>query len=578
VMSKSATLPASIETLDRDTGSLTIATPHHRTVLYIRVSTDDQAKEGNSLTDQERAGRLTVAARVAMGEGGWTEIADGDRDIYADPGVSGATRDRPGLKRLMADAKAGKIGRVVVTKLDRMSRRAADLLAIEDEFDRYGVARTYIKDSIDTSTPTGRLLRTVLAAVAELERDLILERTAAGRVEAIRKGLVWRSKGILGYHCLPSDKETGQRGRLDIDEVTAPLVRHIFTSIASGVSCRTLAARLNAEGVPTVGGGAMWRHNTIQRIIMNPAYTGRAAYGRLRRTKVRDDATDMMRSVVRRGDPEQVLYVDVPAIVSLELAQDAQAMLTRNRVMSSRNAKHDYLLGGGLVRCNAVLADDRPCLSIMRGESHRGVVYRCNHQEPEGARRHTIPASALDDTVWNALCGLMRDPDTVLAEVEDLAADGQRQAADADADIARLDRAARDIETQQGRLLDLYLTGRLDVGAYTAKADTLAAQRETVAGQRSAAEERRGGGDVVQLPPVRETRAMCDEIAQRLDGLTFDQRRHLVRTLFTRVVANRETVEIEGAFETPAAAAGSTIADRTSGRCGRRPPRLRACA
>lgn len=203
-----------------------------RTVAYIRVSTEDQATDGYSLSDQERSCRAYAVARD------WGEVIE----IYADAGVSGATRDRPALNRLLADAKAGTIGRVIVTKLDRMSRRAVDLLAIEDELDQCAVERVYIKDSIDTSSPTGRLLRTVLAAVAELERDMILERTRAGKAEAVRRGAVWRPRGLLGYTYVPSDKQTGRMARVEIDETTASLVRRLFAAVASGVSCRALAA------------------------------------------------------------------------------------------------------------------------------------------------------------------------------------------------------------------------------------------------------------------------------------------------------------------------------------------------
>ncbi len=127
-----------------------------RTVAYIRVANDDQTTDGNSfsLSDQERQTRAQAIAHD------WPDVAE----VYADTGVSGATRDRPALNRLLADAKAGTIGRVIVTRLDRMSRRAVDLLAIEDALDQCGVERLYINDGIDTTAPVGRLLSTGRAA------------------------------------------------------------------------------------------------------------------------------------------------------------------------------------------------------------------------------------------------------------------------------------------------------------------------------------------------------------------------------------------------------------------------------
>lgn len=540
---------------------MSLGTITRRTVAYIRVSTDDQANDGNSLSDQERQTRAQAIARD------WPEVAE----VYSDPGVSGATRNRPSLNRLLADAKAGMVGRVIVTKLDRMSRRAADLLAIEDELDQCGVERLYIKDGIDTTTPVGRLLRTVLAAVAELERDMILERTSAGRVEAVRRGDVWRPRGVLGYTYLPVDKAAGLKGRVEIDPDTSPLVQRIFRDVASGVPLRTVAARLNAEGVPPTAGGAMWRHNAVQRIIQNPIYMGQAAYGRLHRVKMPGGKT-----ALRANDPAKVQYVSVPALVTDDLARAAQEQMTRNRVMATRNATRDYLLGGGLIRCGALLPNGSVCQSVMHGESHRGTLYRCNHQAAEGQRRHSIPVDALDAAVWDALQRLLLNPETVLADVEAAASDGDARKREASADLARLERTLTDVETQRGRLLDLYLAGHLDQASYSAKAADLDARRVALHEQHKDARTRVEDGAAMALPTT-DARALCALLAPRLEGLTFAQRRHLVRLLVDSIVATREVVEIEGAFESVEAISASdgAIVDQTSAHYAprrRRPP------
>jgi site-specific DNA recombinase len=506
--------------------------PGRRTVGYIRVSTEEQAEEGYSLADQERQCRAYAVAR------GWPEIAE----VYADPGVSGATRDRPALRRLLADAKAGTVERVICTKLDRMSRRAVDLLTVEDELDQCGVERVYIKDSIDTSTPTGRLLRTVLAAVAELERDMILERTTSGKMEALRRGDVWRPNGLLGYRYVPVDRQNGTKARLEIDESTAPLVRRIFTEVASGVSLRALAYKLNDEGVPPVRGGRMWRNNAVHRIVTNSAYWGKATYGRLRRTKAGGKA------VVRKGDPEKILYVDVPAIVTPELAQAALAAVARNKALSTRNTKHEYLLGGGLVRCGAVLDDGTVCGSIMHGEAHRGRSYRCSGQSPTASRRHSLPARALEDAVWNGLREAMLDPDRVLAEAQALSDESSVQTAALTQEIARLDGELAGVAAQLERLLDLYLAERLDADGYSAKAEALNERRLAILDQQATLAARRAAA-MGHLLPIQEVKDACALIAERLDDLSYERRRHVVRTLVQTIRATREEAAIDGALD-----------------------------
>lgn len=105
-----------------------------------------------------------------------------------DHGYSGATDSRPGLKELMALARERKIDCVVCTKLDRLFRSLKHLLTVLDEFESLGILFVATKDSVDLSTPAGRLMASVLGALGAFERDLIIERTHAGLEHARRNG------------------------------------------------------------------------------------------------------------------------------------------------------------------------------------------------------------------------------------------------------------------------------------------------------------------------------------------------------------------------------------------------------
>ncbi len=107
---------------------------------------------------------------------------------FVDEDVSGASRSRPQLDALLAAARRGEIATVVVWKFDRMARSVAHLSSLLNEFDALGVAFVSLTESVDTSTPAGRMLFHVLAAVAEFERDLIRERVAAGMRHARGQG------------------------------------------------------------------------------------------------------------------------------------------------------------------------------------------------------------------------------------------------------------------------------------------------------------------------------------------------------------------------------------------------------
>ena len=107
---------------------------------------------------------------------------------YLDSGVSGTKDQRPALNQLMADARRGKVDRVIVWRFDRFARSVSHLLRALEEFRPLNVDFVSVTEAIDTSTPMGKMVFTVLAAVAELERSLIVERVRAGQRAAKARG------------------------------------------------------------------------------------------------------------------------------------------------------------------------------------------------------------------------------------------------------------------------------------------------------------------------------------------------------------------------------------------------------
>ena len=144
----------------------------NRIALYARVSTRDQHIEPqlDALRSYAEARRLEVVAE------------------YVDHGVSGAKDQRPALDLMMREAKRRRFDAVAAVKLDRIARSVRHLTALAAELEAVGVDLVVTDQAIDTSTPSGRLLFNVLGAIAEFERDLICERTAAGMQAAKRRG------------------------------------------------------------------------------------------------------------------------------------------------------------------------------------------------------------------------------------------------------------------------------------------------------------------------------------------------------------------------------------------------------
>ena len=139
-----------------------------RVAVYARVSTKDQSTEG-------QVAQLTAYCQAR----GWSDVA-----VFRDDGISGVRDNRPELDQLRERMLHGEFSSIVVSKMDRLGRSLGMILRFWDEADAAGVRVIVIDQGIDTSTPAGRLQRNMLAALAEFERELILERTRAGIARA----------------------------------------------------------------------------------------------------------------------------------------------------------------------------------------------------------------------------------------------------------------------------------------------------------------------------------------------------------------------------------------------------------
>ncbi len=133
---------------------------------YVRVSTEEQAQSGLGLEAQERMLRGYCAAKgIALD------------DLLVDAGYSGKDLNRPGIAELLRRVRQGRVGAVIAVKIDRLSRRVIDTLNIVETLRKHDTAIVFVQEGIDTTTAAGKVMLTVIAAFAELERNYISERT-----------------------------------------------------------------------------------------------------------------------------------------------------------------------------------------------------------------------------------------------------------------------------------------------------------------------------------------------------------------------------------------------------------------
>ncbi|MFJ5625407.1 recombinase family protein [Peribacillus loiseleuriae] len=231
-----------------------------RAAIYVRVSTNEQAQEGFSIPAQrERLNAFCLSQ-------GWKVVGE-----YIEEGKSAKDLDRPKMKKMLRDIKKGEIDIILVYRLDRLTRSVLDLYKLLQEFEKYNVSFKSATEVYDTSTAMGRLFITLVAALAQWERENLAERVIFGMEQMISEGMKPGGHSPYGYHF---DKNFN----CTINEEEAKYLKKIFEWYLQGFGYRSIAVRLNDLKVkPRLANE--WSHNTIRCILINDMYIGTYRWG-----------------------------------------------------------------------------------------------------------------------------------------------------------------------------------------------------------------------------------------------------------------------------------------------------------
>lgn len=324
-----------------------------RIAIYCRVSTDEQAKEGVSLDEQRT--RLMAYCRAM----GWTV----EVQAYVDDGYSAKNIERPALQRLLRDIKEGSVSKLMVTKLDRLSRRLLDLLTLIELFHHHNVTFVSTSESFDTDTPSGRLTLQVLGAVAEFERERIRERVFENMLHAAKSGK-WLTQHPYGYRL--------EEKVLVVYEPEAQVVRRVFTMfLEDGLGFFAIAKRLNEEGISSRQ-NKQWSIRAVKLMLTNGAYMGTLVWNRREGNKKQRQVKD---------EEEWVVIPDShPAIIDKQTWEQVQKRIECQPTTPPRAKTSPHLLGGFL-RCGRCGAS----MSIgWSGWPKRHRIYRCSGYSNKG--------------------------------------------------------------------------------------------------------------------------------------------------------------------------------------------------
>lgn len=482
--------------------------------------------EGSLITQLQRLRQHLAYKRDAVGER-WEEAA-----VYELRAVSGKDSVRsPEFARLFDDIRAGRVNTIVCTALSRICRNLRDFLDLLEVLEEHGVEFCSLKEQFDTTTTHGRLLMTILMALAEFEREQTAERTSDAMQARSERGL-WNGGQIFGF-----DVDPDRKGYLLPNEAEAMGVNFAIDTYLEVASIAETAARLNRAGYRTKAytsrrgrhhPGREFSFTTVQHMLKNVAYIGKKK--------------------VATAEGLQLVESVWPAIVEIETFERVQAVLAANARSNhggTKRARHVYVLSAGLLHCGR-------CGTAMEGRSGTGrggrryFYYAC--------RGAGCPMRVVADEVEGA----------VLGRVRELAADGgvvERLVAATNQRLQRrlpalrkqrtgLKKALDDVVAEADRLLSDWSTLPDDAGQMFVadRLRSLSERREDLERgiadadrELSQAESARVSTEVVQL-----ALANVDEVYEHLKP---HERKELMRLLLQRAeVGDRSIVlEISGA-------------------------------
>ncbi|WP_051475664.1 recombinase family protein [Bacillus sp. J37] len=367
-----------------------------KVAIYARVSTEEQASEGYSISAQLQT--LRQYANLY----GW-EISN----EYVDEGISGKSiKGRPAMQRLVADIDKGKFQAVLVWKISRLSRNMLDTLVLLDQFEENDVKFISYSENFDTGSPIGRLVVQLMASIAEMERNTLSENVKLGMTQRAKEGS-WNGGLVFGYDSV--EKE------LLINQKEAAIVTLIFKKYSEGKGLKAIANSLNKAGYKTKH-DRYFSINGIATILDNPVYIGKIRW-------LQVENWDKRR---RKGKNPTPIIVDGKhePIIANELWSVVQAR-RQSKSFKQRQSNEPFLLSS-ILRCPDCGQGMVPSITTSTrkdGSKHKHRYYVCSNFHNKGSsacKANSIRAYEAEESVINRLEDFLSDSKLYINTIESL--------------------------------------------------------------------------------------------------------------------------------------------------------------
>lgn len=380
--------------------------------VYIRVSTEDQAREGFSLGEQEE--KLLQLCKFKE-----LEVYK----VYKDAGISAKDMEhRPQFQEMLKDMKEGKLNYIVAYKLDRITRSVRDLEELISVLEQYNCFLLCDRDDVNTSTANGRFFVRMLTVLSQLEIEIVSERTKFGLNGAIKSGHI-PGQRPFGY-------KSAEDKRMVIDNATRPYVEKIFDMYLEGKSFQQIANYFKENSIYPKKN---WKDTTIQKIIDNKIYMG---------------DYEQYKRIGKQENLEPIVYMNVvEPIISRAKWEECQRQKERNQRTYTRDRVYTFFQRLKCPNCSRIMK----CKG-SGGTKRKYMYYTCEHCHINFNEEHV--EHLLRDFIYDLLEYDMAVKKFFLPVLEDKTNN---------IDTISIDKEIRDLEKQRNRIKDLYIKGIVEI-------------------------------------------------------------------------------------------------------------------
>lgn len=510
--------------------------------IYTRVSSDQQ--KDNKTIDSQVDELLSFALEH--------DCYVPEEYIFRDDGYSGAVLVRPGLEKVRDLSAEGQIQAILIYSPDRLSRNYAYQVVLMDEFAAYGTEVLFI-NSPKADTPEEALLLQFQGMISEYERAIIKERCRRGKRYKAKSGVVNVLCGApYGYNYIR--KTDVSAAYYQINDAQSEIVQEVYRQYAEDfLSIGEITRGLNEKKVLTRKGISKWERSTVWAMLRNPAYAGKACYGKTEHTErqritkpLRANGGHVKQNGCNREKPrEEWIEIPVPAIVTQPTFDIVQERLKQNKLRSQRNTKVETLLQGMMVcsECG---------YSLYRGFTEtsakkRIYYYRCFGSDAyrfEGVRKcecKPVRQDYLDNIVWQQIVKLLEDPMLIRKEVEKRV-EQTRKASPVVRQKEAILKQRKKLSSSMDKLLDAYQEGLITIKQLRTRMPEL--QKRANATEKELDDLKNHELALDQRLQYLDAESFTSQLGANVNHLDIKEKKKILKLLVKEVVVGDDIIDI----------------------------------